>query len=404
MNIYLPGIQRFPMLAKTAMGLEDILAGELLRLGAEDIRVLSRAVAFKGDKRLLYSANYNLRTALRVLRILAEFPVENEPDVYRKVMEIPWQNLMEVRQTFIVDAISFSPLFRNSMYLAQRVKDGIADRFRKETGRRPNIDKDNPDIRVNILVSGKKGVLSLDSSGESLHKRGYRVRQGLATLNEVLAAGMILKSGWHAESHFIDPMCGSGTLPIEAAMYALGIPPGFMRKKYGFIAWKDFDASLYQSVRNHADIRRKVPFLILGSDRSAVAIRLARMNVSNTGLEESVKLKILPMHDLVPPSPPGTVMFDPPFGKRMKIKELGSLYYTIGTDLKRNFGGYESWILTGVPKLLKNINLKVSEIFSLNHGGLDVRLVHYRISQRHLHEEAENRKKPRRPRIGNQEK
>ncbi len=397
-------MQRFPMLAKTAMGLEDLLATELLRLGADEIKVLKRAVSFTGDKRLLYAANYNLRTALRVLRTLAEFPVEQEQDVYRHVMDIPWHVWMEVRQSFVVDAISFSPIFRNSMFLAQRVKDGIADRFRKETGRRPNIDKENPDIRVNILVSGKKAVLSLDSSGESLHKRGYRVRQGIASMNEVLAAGMILKSGWHGESNFVDPMCGSGTLPIEAAMYALGIPPGFMRKKYAFLSWKDFDATLYQSVRNYTDIRRRIPITILGADRSAVAIRLARKNVTNAGIEEAVKLEVSSLRDLDPPSPPGVVMFDPPYGKRMKMKELGAMYRSFGNDLKKNFQGYDAWIITGFPNLLKNIDFKPSGIFPLNHGGLDARLAHYRLSVQRGKSQSPVRKRPRRPRIGKQEK
>lgn len=399
MEIYGTEIKNFPMVAKTAMGLEDELASELLRLGAKDIKVLKRAVSFVGDKRLLYAANYNLRTAFRVLRLLAEFPVEKEADVYNHTQEIPWHEWMDVQQSFVVDAISFSPLFRNSMFLAQRVKDGVADRFRKETGRRPNVNKDNPDISINIIVTGKKGVLSLDSSGESLHKRGYRIRQGVAVLNEVLAAGMILKSGWHGESHFVDPMCGSGTLPIEAAMYALGIPPGFMRNKYSFLAWKDFDATLYQTVRNFRGMRNRLPVKIVAADRSAVAVRQARMNLQNAGLDTMVKLEIADVRDLIPPSSPGIVMTDPPYGKRMKIRDIQLLYGKLITALNHRFRGYEAWMVTGVPKVLNALELKIRGKYRMNHGGLDVQLVHFTVTGNKSHSDKSTEKRPRRPRI-----
>ena len=367
----------FPMVAKTAMGLEDVLAEELLRLGADDVRVLKRAVAFKGNQKLLYRANFNLRTAFRVLRTLLEFNYKREQDVYERVRDIKWEEWLDSQKTFVVEATGKSPVFRNTMYLAQRVKDGIADRFRQETGYRPSVDKENPDLRVHITVSGTRAVVSLDSSGESLHKRGYRRHQGRAVLNEVLAAGMILKSGWHGEKHFVDPMCGSGTLPIEAALYALGIPPAFLRNKFGFLSWKNFDATLYQNVRNFSPVRTKLPVRIIGADKSAVAIRQARFNVENAGLTSNIHLEISDFRDLTPPSGPGTVMVDPPYGRRMKVTDLRKMYQDFFSVMNSGFSGYEGWMITSGYKLLNGMAFTNRGMYALNHGGLDVRVVRF---------------------------
>jgi len=364
----------FPVVVTTFQGLEGVLAGEVMRLGGTDIAEKSRAVTFTGDKKLLYAANYHLRTALRVLRVVAEFRAQNEDQIYRALRQIAWETYFSNHQKFLVDAVIHSPHYRNSMFVAQRVKDAVVDHFREKTGMRPGVDKVNPDVRLNIRISGNRCVLSMDSSGESLHKRGYRVRQGVAVLNEVLAAGMILLTGWKGDTPFIDPMCGSGTLPVEAAMIALNIPAGFMRTRYAFIRWKDYDAGLYQTVKTMGQTpRRRLPAPILGSDRSAVAIRLARLNVKQAGLEEYVKLSILPLPEQSPPSgPPGVLVTDPPYGKRMQPRDIEQIYRSLGNDLKKNFQGYDAWILSSNRHAFKWIGLRAAEGYELNHGGLRV--------------------------------
>jgi putative N6-adenine-specific DNA methylase len=366
---------RFPVVVTTFQGLEQVLGEEILRLGGEDIVERSRAVQFTGNKKLLYAANYHLRTALRVLRVVGEFRAADEDALYRAVREIAWDTYFSNHQKFLVEPVIHSPHYRNSMYVAQRVKDAVVDHFRDKTGMRPSVDKVNPDIRLNIRISGIQCVISLDSSGESLHKRGYRVRQGVAVLNEVLAAGMILLTGWQGDTPFIDPMCGSGTLPLEAALIALDIPPGFMRNRYAFIRWKDYDATLYQTVKSmYAAPRRRTAAPILGSDRSAVAIRLARLNMTHAGLEEHIKLRILPFEELPPPSgtSPGVIITDPPYGKRMRPADIQQIYQSIGDTLKNNFSGYDAWILSSNNQAFRWIRLKPAASYDLNHGGLHV--------------------------------
>ena len=365
---------RFPVVVTTFQGLEGVLAEEVMRLGGGDIEEKSRAVTFSGNKKLLYASNYYLRTALRVLRVVAEFRAENEDQIYRAVREIAWETYFSNHQKFLVDPVIHSPHYRNSMFVAQRVKDAVVDHFRDRTGMRPGVDKVNPDVRLNIRISGSRCVLSMDSSGESLHKRGYRVRQGVAVLNEVLAAGMVLLTGWKGDTPFVDPMCGSGTLPIEAAMIAMNIPPGTMRSRYAFIRWKDYDANLYQTVKTLYDgSRSRPPAPIVGSDRSAVAIRLARLNVTHAGLEEHIKLRILPLADLTPSAgPPGVLITDPPYGKRMQPRDIEQIYRSLGKDLKKNFAGYDAWILSSNRNAFKWIGLKPAATHELNHGGLRV--------------------------------
>ena len=309
-----------------------------------------------------------------MLRVVAEFRAENEDQIYRAVREIAWETYFSNHQKFLVDPVIHSPHYRNSMFVAQRVKDAVVDHFRDRTGMRPGVDKVNPDVRLNIRISGSRCVLSMDSSGESLHKRGYRVRQGVAVLNEVLAAGMVLLTGWKGDTPFVDPMCGSGTLPIEAAMIAMNIPPGTMRSRYAFIRWKDYDANLYQAVKTLYDGSRSRPRApIVGSDRSAVAIRLARLNVTHAGLEEHIKLRILPLADLTPPTgPPGVLVTDPPYGKRMHPRDIEQIYRSLGKDLKKNFAGYDAWILSSNKNAFKWIGLKPAATYELNHGGLRV--------------------------------
>ncbi len=396
MTVYSPEEKQFPMVATTFQGLEGVLAEEVMRLGGTEIREKSRAVTFRGNKKLLYAANYHLRTALRILRVVAEFQATDDKILYRFLYDLPWETIFSNHQKFVVDAVIHSPYFKHSHFIEQRVKDAVVDHFRDKTGSRPGVDKDSPDIRLNIQISGKKCVLSMDSSGDSLHKRGYRVRHGQASLNEVLAAGMILLSGWQGDVPFIDPMCGSGTLPIEAAMFAMDIPPGFMRNKYAFIKWKDYDATLYQVIKNMYTGGRPHPrSLILGCDRSAVAIRLARLNVTHAGLEDMVKLKIIPFQELTRPAgKPGIIITDPPFGKRMRPRDLENIYRSIGHVLKNTFSGYDAWILSSNNQAFKWIGLRPSTRYELNHGGLKVFLKKFAVRENYTpHVMSGNRKK-----------
>ena len=374
LSLYPFDAEKFPVVVSTFQGLERVLADEVVRLGGLDAEERGRAVTFTGTRKLLYAANYHLRTALRVLRVVAECRVDDADGLYRAAREVAWERFFSNSQRMLVETAVRSPRFRNSMFVAQRVKDAVADRFRDLTGMRPSVDKLHPDIRIHVRISGRQCVLSLDSSGEPLFKRGYRVRQGVAALNEVLAAGMILLSGWHGDTPFVDPMCGSGTLPIEAALIALDIPPGFLRSRYAFIKWKDYDASLYQSVKTmYAAPRRYTPAPVVGSDRSAVAIRLARLNVEKAGLEEHVKLMILPVEEMTPPAGnAGLVVTDPPYGKRMRPHDLKRIYETLGESLKKNFAGYTAWILSNNPQAFRWIGIRHAASFDLNHGGLRV--------------------------------
>lgn len=383
------------MVATTFRSLEEVLAGEVMRLEGREIREKTRAVTFTGNKKLLYAANYHLRTGLRVLLVMAEFQAADDKGLYKVLYDIPWEDYFSSHQCFVVDAVIHSQYFKHSHFIEQRVKDAVVDHFRNMTGVRPGIDKDDPDIRLNIQISGKNVVLSMDSSDDSLHKRGYRVRHGPASLNEVLAAGMIMLSGWQGNTHFIDPMCGSGTLPIEAAMIAMDIPPGFMRKRYAFIKWRDYDATLYQTIKNmYSSGHRRPGGLILGTDRSAEAIRLARMNVTNASLEDYVKLKILPIQELTPPSGrQGLIMTDPPYGKRMRPKDMEMIYRTIGNVLKKKFTGYEAWILSSNRQALKWVGLRPSVKYELNHGGLNVVLQKFLIREKHYSAKYSNKPK-----------
>ncbi|MCD6201162.1 MAG: class I SAM-dependent RNA methyltransferase [Bacteroidales bacterium] len=385
MTVYALEEKQFPMVATTFQGLEGVLAEEVMRLNGIEIREKSRAVTFRGNKKLLYAANYHLRTALRILRVIAEFQATDDKTLYNTLYDLPWETVFSNHQKFVVDAVIHSPYFKHSHFIEQRVKDAVVDHFRDKTGSRPGVDKESPDIRLNIQISGKKCVLSMDSSGDSLHKRGYRVRHGLASLNEVLAAGMILLSGWQGNVPFIDPMCGSGTLPIEAAMFAMDVPPGFMRNKYAFIKWKDYDATLYQVIKNmYTGGRQRPRPLILGCDRSAVAIRLARLNVTNAGLEDMVKLRIMPIRELTRPAgKPGIIITNPPFGKRMRPRDLGNIYRSIGKVLKNTFPGYDAWILSSNNQAFKWIGLKPSNRYELNHGGLKVFLKKFPVRENH---------------------
>jgi putative N6-adenine-specific DNA methylase len=339
--------EQFPMIAKTLAELEDVLAEELIGLGADNVVIGTRMVSFTGDNALMYKANLHCRTALRILKPIYEFKAETADEVYEAIKQLNWENYLSLNSTFSIDAVVFSHIFNHSKFVAYRVKDAIADWFMERYEKRPSVSLTNPDVMLNIHVSHNKCTLSLDSSGESLHKRGYRIAQTEAPLSEVLAAGMILKSGWRGESAFIDPMCGSGTILIEAAMIALGIPPGIHRPSFAFEKWSDFDKDLFSEIYNDDSGNREMKYPIIGSDISSKAISIAEKNIRNAGLKNYIELSVRPLQQYTEaPAETGIIITNPPYGERIKVDELDELYSMIGERFKHVFAGYRAYILS----------------------------------------------------------
>lgn len=370
----------YPMIAKTMAELEDVLAAELTQLGANDVEVGTRMVSFTGDKALMYKANIHCRTALRILKPIHNFKAENAEEVYVAIKSIDWDQYLSLNKTFAIDSVVFSHIFRHSKFVSYRVKDAIADWFQEKYGKRPSVSLTNPDLVFNIHIAHNKCTLSLDSSGESLHKRGYRIAQTDAPLNEVLAAGMIMKSGWRGESNFIDPMCGSGTLLIEAAMIATGTPPGIHRPGFGFEKWNDFDSELFSELYNDDSTSREFDYRIIGSDVSVKAIAAAEQNVKNAGMKKYIDLSTKSFQQYTEaPQPAGVLMTNPPYGERLKVDDLDDLYSMIGERLKHVFVGYDSYVLSYKKELFDKIGLKPSKRFFLFNGALECEMRQYEI-------------------------
>ena len=359
-------------LAKTLAGLEEVLVQELKDLGASNIEPAKRAVKFTGDQELLYRANYQLRTAIRILRPIASFQTRHPDSLYRRIMKIDWSEYMGLEETFAVDGVTHSPFFTHSKYAALKVKDAIADQFRKKFRKRPNVSVTDPDLRINVHISNENCTISLDSSGDALYKRGYRVETLEAPINEVLAAGMILLSGWQRDCHFIDPMCGSGTIPIEAALYALNIPPQIHRSSFGFMKWKDFDRTLWDKVVREANAKQsEFEHQILGYDQSFKATRIAQFNVESAKLDHIVKIDRCRFEKLTPPEGRGILIMNPPYDERLEDTNINELYTSIGNQLKREFPGYEAWIISSNYPALKNIGLRPAKKIILFNGSLE---------------------------------
>jgi len=359
-------------IVKTFAGLEPVLAEELRAIGAQEVRELKRAVGFEGDKRLMYRANYELRTALRVLMPIGSFEAFREQDLYDGIRRIDWSKYMSVQDTLAVDAVANGEIFRHSKYVALLTKDAIVDQFRQFDGQRPNVNTIAPNLRVNINVHGSKVIVLLDSSGDSLHRRNYRRDSVEAPLNEVLAAGMILHSGWNASGHFVDPMCGSGTLPIEAALIAKRIPPQYKREHFGFFKWPDFDKRLWLQVKKEADDQvRDLEFDILAFDIDSRARNSTAVNLMASDLEQEIKVDKIAFEKLVPPHPTGTLMMNPPYDERLQMEDIFAFYQSIGDQLKKVWPGWSAWIISSNRDALKHIGLKASRKKTLFNGALE---------------------------------
>lgn len=384
------------MLAKTFKGLEEVLAKELIELGANDVQLERRAVSFRGDKALLYRANLCLRTASRILVPIVEATltpkkknIAPEDLLYEAVKRVEWSRYMSVENTFAIDATVYSDTFRNSRFVTYRVKDAIADYWMEHADKRPSVAVEAPDILINVHIAKEHLTLSLDSSGESLHKRGYRVANTEAPINEALAAGMLLMAGWKGQSDFYDPMCGSGTLLIEAALIARNIAPGVFRQAFAFEKWPDFDAELWSDIYNDDSQEHEFTHKIYGSDASFYAIQQAAKNIKSAGVQKDVELKQIRMEEIKisnlqssisNPSP--LVMLNPPYGERLKSnKEIEDLYSAIGSTLKHQFAGATAWIISSNDAAMKCIGLKPSRKVRLLNGELDCQFNRYDLFQ-----------------------
>jgi putative N6-adenine-specific DNA methylase len=367
------------MTAKTFRGLEQVLAKELEEIGAKNIVKLNRAVSFTGSKELMYRANYNLRTALNILKPVIHTKIRNEVQLYNAARSVHWPEYLENRDTLTIDSVVSSAHFNNSMFVSQKVKDAIVDQFRDIYGRRPSVNNDNPTLKINVHISDEDLTISLDSSGTSLHKRGYRISGGQAPLNEVLAAGMIRLTGWDCNSNFADPMSGSGTLLIEAAMMAYRIPPGIFRNSFGFEKWPDFDSRLFEKVVEENDEEKSLQIEIVGGDISKKALESAGKNILNAMLAKKISIKLQSVDDFIPPEGGGLAIINPPYGERMRQNELNSLYMRIGDALKKHFNGYEVWIISSSREAMKKIGLRTSSRLTLYNGALECKFHQYEI-------------------------
>lgn len=375
----------FKMIAKTIFGLEETLSTELQRLGARDVEVHNRAVGFTGDKGFMYKANLCLRTALRVLVPIETFTVTDEKSLYDSIQEINWEDYIDVTDTIAIDTVLNSELFTHSQYLSQKAKDAIVDQFRAKHGERPSVDLDHPTLRIHLHIFKDTCSVSLDSSGESLHKRGYRDKTNLAPLNEVLAAGLVLLSGWDKRTTFIDPMCGSGTILIEAALIANNIPPGYFREEYGFERWKKFmpfDEELYNTIFDAAINKiTNHEQKIIGGELSPNVAKKAKENIKLAKVEDIVSVKNCDMKDLEVPPGRGVVIINPPYGERMVKDNIEELYKMMGDTFKKNFSGYDCWILSSNMEAFKQVGLRPSRKITLFNGQLECRFMKYEMYQ-----------------------
>ena len=371
--------EEFELVAKTFHGLEEVLAKELTELGASNIEIGNRMVAFTGDKALMYKANFCLRTAIRILKPIKHFQAKTADEVYDNVKAIAWENYLDNTKSFAIDAVVFSNEFRHSKFVAYKVKDAIVDYFRDTTGERPSVRINNPDVLLNIHIAEDRCTLSLDSSGESLHRRGYRQEAVEAPLNEVLAAGMILMTGWKGECDLIDPMCGSGTIPIEAALIARNIAPGVFRKEFAFEKWVDFDQDLFDSIYNDDSGEREFNHKIYGYDNNPKANEIATHNVKAAGLSKEIVLKLQPFQQFEQPKEKSIIVTNPPYGERISTNDLLGLCAMIGERLKHAFAGNDAWILSYRDECFDQIGLKPSDKIELYNGALECQFRKYQL-------------------------
>lgn len=364
-------MEEFELIAKTFQGLEEVLAKELVGLGADNVQIGRRMVSFTGNKEMMYRANFCLRTAVRILKPIVRFKASNADEVYEKVKAMNWEEYMDWGTTFSVDSVVYSDVFRHSKFVAYRVKDAIADHFNEKCGKRPSVRINNPDLMFHIHIAQEECTLAFDSSGESLHRRGYRVETGAAPINEVLAAGLIMLTGWSGECDFIDPMCGSGTLLIEAALIARNIAPGIFRKEFAFEKWRDFDSELFSSIYEDDSKEKEFHHKIYGYDVDGRMVGCARRNVKSAMMTDCIEIECRDIKDFQEPANRAIMIVNPPYGERLVSENLLATYKILGERLKHAFSGNEAWIISSSYDCFDQIGLKASARIPLYNGDLD---------------------------------
>lgn len=372
-------MEKFEIIATTIFGLEEVLANELREIGASNIEILSRAVRFKGDKAMLYKCNLLLRTAVKVLKPISTFTANNDQQLYDRIKKIDWNDYFSYNKTFAIDGSTYGDVFTHSKFVALKSKDAIADQFREKYTIRPSVDPENPDMRINVHINDRNVVVSLDSSGASLGKRNYRLALTDAPINEILAAGIILLSGWDKKCDFIDPMCGSGTFPIEAALLANNIPSG-RNRKFGFETWADFDIDIWNEIKAEADSKIiKSEVKIYAQDIDNKAIDIAFSNAKRAGVSDLITFDTIDFFHTSHNIGQGLVVMNPPYGERLQVNEITNFYQDIGSRLKHFYHGCDAWIISANYEALKNFGLRTSRKIKLYNGPLECRLQKYEL-------------------------
>ncbi len=368
----------FKMVAKTLFGFEEVLASELRKIGAQKVEIGNRMVSFYGDTGFMYKANLCLRTAVKILKPITSQKIRNEKDLYNFIQSIRWKEYLDLDDTFAIHATVNSTIFSHSRFIALKTKDAIVDKFREETGERPNVDTEYPDLSIDIHIQQDLCTVSLDSSGGSLHHRGYRTATNIAPINEVLAAGLLLLSGWDGQSDFLDPMCGSGTMAIEAAMIACNIPANINRKEFAFEKWIDWDLDLFEKIEEAClNKTRDFHYSIIGIDKEYSAVRKANINVENANLTDFIKIKEGNFFESTKEvEGPLHIAFNPPYDERLEVN-IEEFYSQIGDTLKQNYPGTNAWFITANLEALKHVGLRPSRKIKVFNGKLEARLVKY---------------------------
>jgi putative N6-adenine-specific DNA methylase len=372
-------VDHLPVIIKTFQGLEEVLAKECRQLGFQDVEILNRAVRINAQLKDIYKANYHLRTAIKVLVPVFSFEANNEDLLYQEIKKFDWTELIQPGMTLAIEVVLFSKLFTHSLFIAQRTKDAIVDMIRDKTGKRPRVDLEEPDVKVSLHIQENLIQVFLDSSGDPLYKRGYRIGLHQAPLNEVLAAGILLLAGWKGQGNLVDPMCGSGTFLIEGAMIAHGLPPGMYRPNFGFEKWLNFDQEIFDDIMDEEPVSKPFEHSIIGGDILAKNISISRENLHRSSLYKKVELIQTPMQEFVPPEGSGLVVTNPPYGERLKPANLSQLYSELGTRLKHFFGGYEAWIFSGSELAMKSFGLKPEKKIRLLNGAIPCTLNKYQL-------------------------
>lgn len=370
----------FEIKVTTFFGLEEILAKELMQLGGKDITVFKRGVSVVGDLGFLYKANLCLHTALKVIIPITKFKADNEHELYDAIKLIDWERFISNSDSIMIESVLNSEIFTHSQFVSQKIKDGIVDRFREKTGKRPDVDLLHPSFKLYVHIYKNEVSLNLDSSGDPLYKRGYRSDINEAPMKEVLAAGLVKLSGWEKHLLLVDGMCGAGTIAIEAALWANNIPPGYYRNEFGFMRWRNFNETTYETIFESSINKIKNDKVeIIANDIDASTIKKAKTNTKNAKVDDVVSCTNESFFDMQPTRQAGVVILNPPYGERLPVEEIEKLYKEIGNKLKKDFKGFNAWVITSSPDAIKSIGLRPSRKIQVYNGSLECRYLKFEL-------------------------